>query len=60
MIARMWHGMVPVSKADKYLDLMRRVALPDYLATRGNRGDKWGPQVKKGAAHVTGEGSVGD
>jgi heme-degrading monooxygenase HmoA len=38
MIARIWHGMVPVSKADKYLDLMRRIALPEYLATRGNRG----------------------
>ena len=38
MIARIWHGRVPVSKADKYLDLMRRIALPEYLATRGNRG----------------------
>jgi hypothetical protein len=38
MIARIWHGMVPVSKADEYLDLMCRIALPEYLATRGNRG----------------------
>jgi heme-degrading monooxygenase HmoA len=38
MIARIWHGMVLISKADEYLDLMRRIALPDYLATRGNRG----------------------
>jgi hypothetical protein len=38
MIARIWHEIVPVSKADKYLDLMRRIALPEYLATRGNRG----------------------
>ena len=38
MIARIWHGMVPVSKGDEYLDLMRRIALPEYLATRGNRG----------------------
>jgi hypothetical protein len=38
MIARMWHGMVPVSKGEEYLDLMRRIALPEYLATRGNRG----------------------
>jgi heme-degrading monooxygenase HmoA len=29
--------MVPVSKATEYLDLMRRVALPEYLATPGNR-----------------------
>jgi heme-degrading monooxygenase HmoA len=38
MIARIWHGMVSVSKADEYLDLMRRIALPEYLATQGNRG----------------------
>ena len=38
MIARIWHGMVPLSKADEYLGLMRRIALPEYLATRGNRG----------------------
>jgi hypothetical protein len=33
MIARIWHGMVP-----EYWDLMRMIALPEYLATRGNRG----------------------
>ena len=38
MIARLWHGMVPISKADEYLGLMRTIALPEYLATRGNRG----------------------
>ncbi|HTF71294.1 MAG TPA: hypothetical protein VK638_52370 [Edaphobacter sp.] len=38
MIARIWHGMVSTSKGGEYLDLMRRVALPEYLATRGNRG----------------------
>jgi hypothetical protein len=38
MIARIWHGMVPISKAHEYLDLMCRIALPEYLATRGNRG----------------------
>jgi hypothetical protein len=30
--------MVAISKADEYLGLMRRIALPEYLATRGNRG----------------------
>jgi hypothetical protein len=38
MIARIWHGMVSTSKGAEYLDLMRRFALPEYLATRGNRG----------------------
>lgn len=37
MIARIWHGMVPVSKADEYLGLMRRIALPEYQAIPGNR-----------------------
>jgi hypothetical protein len=30
--------MVPISKADEYLGLMRSIALPEYLATLGNRG----------------------
>jgi hypothetical protein len=38
MIARIWHGRVPVSKADEYLKLMQTIALPEYRATRGNRG----------------------
>ena len=38
MIARIWHGKVPVSKGDEYLDLMRRIALPEYRGTRGNLG----------------------
>ena len=38
MIARIWHGTVPVSKSEEYLHLMRTIALPEYLATRGNRG----------------------
>ena len=38
MIARIWHGMVPVSKSAAYLDLMQRIALPEYRATPGNRG----------------------
>jgi len=38
MIARIWHGTVPASKADDYLNLMRTTALPEYQATRGNRG----------------------
>ncbi len=38
MIGRVWHGVVPVSKSGEYLELMRRIALPEYLATQGNRG----------------------
>ena len=38
MIARRWHGRVPVAKADKYLQLMKDVGLADYRSTEGNRG----------------------
>jgi hypothetical protein len=38
MIARRWHGRVPVDKADEYARLMREVALPQYRATDGNLG----------------------
>jgi hypothetical protein len=31
MIARIWHGMIPVSEGEEYRDLMRRIALPEYL-----------------------------
>jgi len=36
MIARIWHGIVPLKKCDEYLDLMRSIAIPDYKATPGN------------------------
>jgi heme-degrading monooxygenase HmoA len=51
MIARIWHGMVPVSKADEYLGLMRKIALPEYLATRGNRGAWCLYRTEANAAH---------
>jgi heme-degrading monooxygenase HmoA len=38
MIARCWHGRVPAEKAREYLNLMKKVGLPDYRATEGNRG----------------------
>lgn len=37
MIARMWHGIVPLEKADEYLKLVRRVAIPDYPRIPGNK-----------------------
>ncbi len=36
MIARLWHGRVPVEKAEAYLERMKQVALPDYRSTPGN------------------------
>ena len=37
MIARRWHGRVPAAKAEKYVQLMKEVGLPDYRSTDGNR-----------------------
>ena len=36
MIARHWHGRVPVDKAEEYLKLTRNVGLVDYRSTPGN------------------------
>jgi len=38
MIARVWHGAVPLSKSTEYLRLMQEIALPDYRMIEGNRG----------------------
>ena len=38
MIARLWHGVVPAERAGEYLEKMRRIALPEYRQTPGNRG----------------------
>jgi heme-degrading monooxygenase HmoA len=38
MIGRIWHGTVPTPKSEDYLQRMRKVALPDYKSTPGNRG----------------------
>lgn len=36
MIARLWHGRVPASKADDYAAFLRVSGLADYRATPGN------------------------
>lgn len=38
MIARTWHGVTLVEKADDYLHRMLTIAVPDYQAIPGNRG----------------------
>jgi heme-degrading monooxygenase HmoA len=38
MIARLWHGAVPASRADAYMLYLEATGLPDYRATPGNRG----------------------
>lgn len=38
MIARMWRGRTPASKADAYFDYLKATGLKEYCATEGNRG----------------------
>jgi heme-degrading monooxygenase HmoA len=38
MIARIWHGVVEMGKAEKFLDHLKHTGLTDYKATEGNRG----------------------
>ena len=36
MIARIWHGITPTSKADDYLKFLKDRAIPDYRSVSGN------------------------
>lgn len=38
MIARIWHGVVPESKSDDYLQNQKEHGIADYFSTEGNRG----------------------
>ena len=38
MIARTWHGVTSLAKADEYLDYLHQTGIPDYRATEGNQG----------------------
>ncbi len=38
MLARIWHGITPATKADEYLDYLNKTGIPDYRQTKGNRG----------------------
>ncbi len=36
MIARLWHGITPKSKADEYVEYLNRTGVRDYRAVEGN------------------------
>ena len=38
MIARIWHGVTPASKADAYSDYLEESGVKEYRRTPGNRG----------------------
>ncbi|MFC4436458.1 MULTISPECIES: antibiotic biosynthesis monooxygenase family protein [Natrialbaceae] len=37
MIARIWHGETPASKAGEYLEFTEQRAIPDHESVEGNR-----------------------
>lgn len=38
MIARTWHGIVPESKSNEYLEYLQKTGVPDSKSTAGNKG----------------------
>ncbi len=38
MIARLWRGVTPESKADAYIEYLKATGVSDMRATQGNRG----------------------
>ena len=36
MIARIWHGITPTSKADEYAEYVNKTGVRDYRAVEGN------------------------
>ncbi len=38
MIARIWHGVTPESKADEYFDYLMKTGVKDLRSTKGNQG----------------------
>jgi len=53
VIARIWHGTTPASKADAYLAFLQQRALPDYRGTPGNRAAFILRRIDGGIAHFT-------
>jgi heme-degrading monooxygenase HmoA len=51
MIARVWRGVTPESKAEEYLGYLKRTGLSDYQKIEGNKG----VQVLKRAKDVLSE-----
>ncbi len=51
MMARIWHGAVPIAQGNEYLDRMRNFALPDYKSIPGNRGAYCLHRVEGAVAH---------
>lgn len=51
MIARIWHGTTEAGKADEYVNYLKKTGIPDYRATKGNRGAYILRKIEGGTAH---------
>lgn len=51
MIARLWHGITPASKADEYASYLHRTGIADYRTTEGNLGVQILRRVEGQQAH---------
>lgn len=51
MLARTWHGIVPLVKADEYYGYVMRIGVRDYKATPGNLGVHVFRRIEKDRAH---------
>lgn len=51
MIARIWHGEVPIEKAGSYYKYLKSTGLKDYRATNGNLDVKVLRRTKHGKCH---------
>lgn len=50
MIARIWHGITPESKAAEYFDLLMKDGVENYRSTPGNRGVQVLRRIRGGEA----------
>lgn len=50
-IARIWHGVVPADKSDKYFRYLQRTGIKDYMSTNGNRGVQVFRRSENGKTH---------
>ncbi len=53
MIARIWRGITPESKADHYVDYLRKTGVKEYRSTKGNRGVYLLRRIVDGSAEFT-------
>lgn len=50
MIARIWRGVTPESKADEYFDYLMATGVKDYRETKGNHGVQVLRRIREGHA----------